>query len=63
MKNGKDGRDFTLRLFQWKISCKDSFPYFLVFGNIRKKKKKRKKKEEEVKEKVFLVNKKSMTYF
>ena len=51
VKNGKDGRDFTLRLFQWKISCKDSFPYFLVFGNIRKKKKKKKKNEKRKKSK------------
>ena len=26
-----------LCLFQWKILCKDNFPYFLVFGSIKKK--------------------------
>ena len=26
----------TLHLFRWKILCKDIFPYFPVFGSIRK---------------------------
>jgi len=29
-------RVLTLRLFRWKILCKDSFPCFLMFGSIRK---------------------------
>ena len=28
---------FTLRLFQWKTLCEDSFPYFPMFDNIKKK--------------------------
>ena len=32
------GSTLTLRLFQRKTLCKDSFPYFPIFGSIKKKK-------------------------
>ena len=54
--NGMTPLDITLCLFWWKTLYKDSFLWYLIFGNIKKKKK-------ELKGKLFLVKKKNSVYF
>ena len=52
--NGMTPLDITLCLFWWKTLYKDSFLWYLIFGNIKKK---------ELKGKLFLVKKKKFCLF
>ena len=52
--NGMTPLDVTLCLFWWKTLYKDSFLWYLIFGNIKKK---------ELKGKLFLVKKKKNSVY